>query len=68
MIWDGMLEDARYGYLVFKEQNTIPQTGNSGRANFQYTGFRQKRKPYFKLPEFSKAAKPAQLLDSEHLG
>jgi hypothetical protein len=30
MIWDGMLEDARYGYLVFKEQNTLPQTGNSG--------------------------------------
>jgi hypothetical protein len=59
MNWNRVLEDARYGYLVFKEQNTIPQTGNSGRANFQYTGFCQKRKPNFKFPNLFRPAPPA---------
>ena len=48
-----MLEDARYGYLVFKEQNTTPQPEIPGGQTFNIRAFQKNASPISNLQNFS---------------
>ena len=53
MNWSRVLEDARYGYLVFKEQNTIPQPEIPGGQTFNIRAFVKNASPISSLQNFS---------------
>ena len=54
-----MLEDARYGYLVFKEQNTIPQPEIPGGQTFNIRAFQKNASPISRPQNFSAPGHPA---------